>query len=264
MSRTKKWLAIAGIGMAVMMLVAIALPVAAASNVAAPVAHGRGWNGDADGQNLADALGISLEELQAAQQKAAEAALQQAVDDGMLTQEQADALQARGLGSMHARAFGHGMADNIDGEALLADALGISVDDLQAAQLNARGAALDQAVADGHITQEMADQMKARSALGQYLNQSDVRETLRNAYESVVQQAVAAGVITQEQADAILSNDAGFGPFGGMRGFDGMHGHMRDFGGMRQFRVPDNGDNATPSGVFTRPSVRPGTSGISL
>jgi len=72
MSRTKKWLAIAGIGMAVMMLVAIALPVAAASNVAAPVAHGRGWNEGVNGQTyLADALGITAEELQAASKKRA-------------------------------------------------------------------------------------------------------------------------------------------------------------------------------------------------
>lgn len=270
MTRTKKWLAIAGVGMAVMMLVAIALPVAAASNVAAPVANGRGWNGNAGGQNLADALGISLEELQAAQQKAGEAALQQAVDQGMLTQEQADAMQARGLGEMHAKAFGRGMTGAIDGQALLADALGISVADLQAAQLKAEGAALDQAVTDGRITQEQADQMKTRSALGQYMNQDSVRQTLRSAYESVVQQAVAAGVITQEQADTILSNSNGFGPMGGMSGFNGMrgfgemHGHMRGSGGMRQFRAPDSGDSTTPSGIFTRPSVRPSTSGTNL
>ncbi|MEZ4770093.1 MAG: hypothetical protein R2844_16885 [Caldilineales bacterium] len=260
MSRTKKWLAVAGIGMAVVMLVAIALPVAASNTVAAPAAHGRGWNGDAGGQYLAGALGISLEELQAAQQKAGEAALQQAVDDGMLTQEQADALQARGLGFDHARMFGR-MAGNIDGEALLADALGISVADLQAARLTAQGAALDQAVTDGRITQEQADQMKARAAFGQYLNQSDVQAQLRSAYEAVVQKAVAAGVITQEQADAILSNDAGFGRLDGMRGFGAMRapmrglgamrGHMRGFDGGRQFRMPapDSGDSAAPTGI---------------
>lgn len=270
MTRIKKWLIVAGVGLVVVMLAAIALPVAASNTVAAPAAHGPGWNGEADGQNLADALGISLEDLQAAQQKAAEAGLQQAVDQGLLTQEQADALQARGLGMMHARAFGSRMADGIDGEALLADALGISVADLQAAELSARNAALDQAVADGRITQEQADQMKARAAFGQYLNRDDVRQTLRSAYESVVQKAVEAGVITQEQADAILSNADSVGPFGGpfggMRGFHGERGHMRGLDGMRQFRMPaPGGDNVpAPSGTFMHPQVVPGSQGISL
>ncbi|MCB0002455.1 MAG: hypothetical protein KDH86_07865 [Anaerolineae bacterium] len=261
MSRTKKWLAIAGIGMAVMMLVAIALPVAAASNVAAPVAHGRGWNEGVNGQTyLADALGITAEELQAAQQKAGEAALQQAVAEGLLTQEQADAMQARGLGMMHAQAFGRGMAGNIDGQALLADALGISVADLQAAQQKAENTALDQAVTDGRITQEQADQMKAHAAFRQYLNQDDVQQTLRSAYEAVVQQAVTAGVITQEQADAILSNNHGFG---GMHGFGEMRGHGRGFGGMREFRGPAP-DSTAPSGIRVRPGVSPSTSGTNL
>lgn len=266
MTRIRKWLIVAGVGLVVVMLAAIALPVAASNIVAGPRAHVPGWNGEAGGQYLADALGISLEDLQAAQQQAAEAALQQAVDQGLLTQEQADALQARGLGMMHARAFKLRMVSDIDGEALLTDALGISVANLQAAQLSARDAALDQAVADGRITQEQADQMKARAAFGQYLNQDDVRQTLRSAYESVVQQAFEVGVITQEQADAILSNADSAGPFGGLRGFHGMRGHRRGFDGMRQFRMPapDNGDVPAPSGTFMHPQVVPGMQGTSL
>ncbi|GIV78434.1 MAG: hypothetical protein KatS3mg050_2828 [Litorilinea sp.] len=46
-------------------------------------------------QALADALGVTLEELQAAVTQAQEAAVQQAVDDGLITQAQADRILAQ-------------------------------------------------------------------------------------------------------------------------------------------------------------------------
>jgi hypothetical protein len=58
---------------------------------------------------------------------------------------------------------------------------------------------------------------------------------VQSLYENLVQQAVEAGVITQVQADTILSDNHGFGLFGGERG--GRHG----MGG------PRGGD---PSGLF--------------
>src|SRR5262245_58139055 len=48
-----------------------------------------------------------------------------------------------------------------DNSAILAQVLGITTDQLQAAVVKARDAAIDQALADGKITQEQADQLKS-------------------------------------------------------------------------------------------------------
>ena len=58
---------------------------------------GRGFmGGDVDhSQRLADALGITVDELEAAQESAHEAAIAQAIEDGGITQEQADEMQAQ-------------------------------------------------------------------------------------------------------------------------------------------------------------------------
>ena len=184
---------------------------------------------------LADALGISVEELQAAQDtaqaKVLDAALAQAVADGKLTQAQADAFkELQGLRGN--RSFGEFRMGSEDHEAYLAEALGITVEELQAAKDAAAVAGLAQAVADGKITQEQADLMTAGLALKDY-----VGEKLQGIYEETVQQAVQDGVITQEQADQLLDSESGFfgrGGFpGGMRGgfSDGMRGGFP--GGMK-------------------------------
>ncbi len=226
---------------------------------------GRGGRGGAFGQRgidkggdtyLADALGITAEELDAAQEAANVAAIEQAVEAGLLTQEQADrilsgeALGMRGFGS---KGLGHLGAESdeaaIDHTALLADALGITVDELDAARAEAKDAAIAQAVADGTITQEQVELMEARAALkdvidgeaivadvldisveelqaarqdrdsmAQLLEDSgmtttEFMEALQTAYADAVAQAVADGVISQAQADLLSEN-----------GLDGFHG----------------------------------------
>lgn len=246
MKTLKKWMAVAGVGMAVMLLAAVALPAAAAGIDAAPTLHGGGIAGGPSDQYLADALGVSVEDLQAAQQAAAEAGLQQVVDQGLITQEQADAIQERSTLGRFAFGGHHGFFDSaIDPGALLADALGVTVEQLQAARQTAMEAQLAQAVADGRITQEQADLMQARQQLKTYLDEQGLEDTLRTQVEAAVQQAVQAGVITQEQADAFLSNGLGFGKHGGMRGFEGMGGR----GSMRGFGIP--GETPSP-GIFQR------------
>lgn len=123
-------------------------------------------------QLLADALGITVEELQAAYQEARGAAIEQAVEQGLITQEQADEMLSRdgtGRRGFGFRAFGRdpkGLAGGeIDEGALLAEALGITVDELQAAREKANQAALEQAIAEGIITQEQADEMQSRREL---------------------------------------------------------------------------------------------------
>lgn len=264
MRNAKKWMAVAGIGLAVVAMTVIALPVAAATGQQAPVQHG-GWAGGGTGeQALADALGITLEQLQAAEQSAYQAGIQQALDQGLITQAQADALLERSgaFGRMMRMPRGFLGTEDIDHEALLANALGITVDQLQSARLDAQDAALEQAVTDGRITQEQADLMKARQAFRTYLDQQGFPDRLQALYEDALQQAVQAGVLTQAQADAILSSQDVMGGFGhhrlggmgGMRGFgdmDGFHGR----GGMRGFEMPDS---TSPS--LLRPGVELGPS----
>ena len=57
---------------------------------------GRGIEGGVSNEELASALGITVDELTAAYQKANAAALAQAVTDGLITQAQADQLKADG------------------------------------------------------------------------------------------------------------------------------------------------------------------------
>ena len=126
-------------------------------------------------QDLADALGITLDELEAAQQEVFEATLAQAVADGKITQERADQIKDRFGMARFARGmigrfsnFGHFGDDNIDGDALLADALGITVDKLEAARETARDAALARIVEDGKLSQEQVERMTAMRALMNY------------------------------------------------------------------------------------------------
>lgn len=182
---------------------------------------------------LAEALGISEEDLQAAYLKAANAALDQAVEKDLLTQTQADNMKQR-LES--ASADGRGLpfggrgieflrGSDIDGEALLADALGITVDDLQAAYTKAEASALSQAVENGQLTQDQADLLTARRSFQEYLRSQ------QKSYADQVQAALDAGAITQAQADLLLKNEQSFGG----RGF----GMGDDFGpGMRGGMMP--------------------------
>ncbi len=221
---------------------------------------GRGGDSAPTNTYLAEALGVTTAELQTAQQKAAEAGLAQAVKDGLITPAQADAIKQRGsLGGFrfggHLKAFGN---TSIDPQALLADALGISADALQTAQTKARDAQLAQAVKDGNITQEQADNMKAQQALQNYFQDKDLQGQVRSLYEQAVKDAVTAGVITQAQADQFLSNlKSGFGGRGGFMmpglggpGMGGRHGG-RGFGGP-------NGDSSssTPSTPSSQTPMR--------
>ena len=176
--------------------------------------HGRGAADIDRSQYLADALGITVDELNAARDVARDAALDQAVAEGLLTQEQADAIrngEGRGLGIRPPR----GQESSIDMDALLADALGITVDELDVAEQAAREAGLAQAVADGVITQEQADLMAARGALKEFARDGEYA-----SLEEAAQAAVDAGVLTQEQADLILS-----APQSERHGGRGMRGH---------------------------------------
>lgn len=160
-----------------------------------------GFGGSIDHEALlAEALGITVEELQAAQEEAHANAIQQAVDEGLITEEEADLMTSR----LELRTY-------LDREALTAEALGITLEELQQAQ----------------------DEDKPLAVLIYELDlePATVRTNMQTAYENGVQQAVSDGVISQDQADQILEGPGfggrGFGRFGGHRGFDGPGGFGR-------------------------------------
>lgn len=187
-----------------------------------PVQPGQGkeFRGGVTGEGLATALGITTDELETAYQTATTEAINQAVEAGLITQEQAEQFASDGLTRRHFRILHN---SDIDYQSLLAEALGISTDELQAAKLQAFNAAIDQAVADGVLTQEKADLLKGRRAL--YASEN-FQASMNSAYEEAVNQAVSDGVITQAQADQILENAAGKNLFGrmGLGRFIGRHG----------------------------------------
>jgi hypothetical protein len=211
--------------------------------VTPPQLNGRpdfdGARGD-DGAALADALGITVEELQAAQAEARTAAIEQAVEDGLLTQEQADELLA-GNGR-----FGRGVAMGMKHE-YLADALGITVAELQAAQQTVQAQRLADMVESGAITQEQADLMAAQQAVSSYIDREALQATLQAAYEDAIDQALDDGAITQAQADALLSNMPTFGGRGfGDFGFGG-HGGRHHGPGGGEFAPFQNQQQSAPA-----------------
>jgi len=179
---------------------------------------------------LADALGITAEELQTAMQEV--------------------------------RSSFNGRVDKEELDAALADVLGITVDELTAACKEAKDAAIAQALAEGKITEEQVVMMEARESLKNYMEKDEIlanvlgitvedleaakedgqripdllealdidEETfqaeMQAAHKEVLQQAVEEGVITQEQADLILENgfDAPKGPGGPGHGRGGHGG----------------------------------------
>ncbi len=178
-------------------------------------------------QALADALGITLDDLNAAHEQVRTAAIEQAVADGLLTQEQADALLANGAPAWR----GFRMGDEAEQEAALAEALGITADELQAAQDQVFADELAARVGAGVITQEQADMIAAQRAVQGYVDRAGIEAYIQSAHETAIAAALADGVITQEQADTLLeslsSGMRGFGleGFGGRGGRGHGHGH---------------------------------------
>lgn len=173
--------------------------------------RGHHGSGGADEEALAEALGISVEELQAARDKLMADRLAQAVEDGILTQEQVDSMQAM-----------QAVKEYIDRQAILAEALDMTVEELEAAR------------EDGSLSDILAN-----------ITPADLQAQMQAAMQTAVQQAVAGGAITQAQADLILEQLANGT---GMMGKSGGHGGSRGFGGgFRGFRtpLPDDVDSTT-------------------
>ena len=167
---------------------------------------------------LAEALGITVEELQAARRQATAAYLADAVTAGDITQEQADLMLAKVA-----------LSGVIDRHALLAEGLGTTVE------------ALTAALEGG---QSLSDLMTAAG-----IDADTLQTNVQAAYEAAIARAVADGVITQAQADAVLAQENnGFGLFGG-HGFGGhgggRHGHHGRGGSWGIPSLPSTPDSET-------------------
>lgn len=136
----------------------------------------------------------------------------------------------------------------VDDEALAA-ALGITVDELNAAELVAYQTMVAAAVEAGTLTQEQADLLLARKAAQNYLDTDALNATVRAAYADALAEAVAAGDITQAQADALLAQletqtfNFGFGGHGGHGGHGGGRGGR---GGSSLDTLPETTPETTP------------------
>jgi len=127
-----------------------------------------------------------------------------------------------GHGGRGGRGFGP-MGGNIDMEALLAEQLGVSVDELNAAEDKVFADELAAAVANGDLTQEQADLMAAQHAFQRFL-----APRMEQAYSDALTAAVEEGILTQEQADLLESmvmHGGRFGRWGMEPGFPGGRGH---------------------------------------
>ncbi len=203
--------------------------------VAAPFGRGMHMGIEGDDTAVAEKLGKTAEEMTAARTAALEKAVADAVAAGVITQTQADGIAADGLfgwGQL-VRLAGDEYASTLDQEKYFAEALGVTVEALEAARAEVRAAQLAAAVEAGTITQEQADLIAGHQALA---NSDSFVADVKSSLETAINNAVTAGTITQAQADALISKlatqDFGRGLFGGgmFGGRGGMKGGM--MGGM--------------------------------
>jgi hypothetical protein len=187
-------------------------PLASDSSHVLVDTHGQGFGpggrygeGFLDGgyqEALADALGITVEELEAARQTAHEAAVEDALAKAFISQDRMASGLMPGTGF---RGFGFASIE------YLADALEISVGELEDAQMKAHLTLVNQALEAGQLTAAQAEFMKARYALAPYL-----RQAMSGTYKEAIEQAVADGAITESQAELLLDGTGmGFQGLGG-------------------------------------------------
>ena len=201
-------------------------------------------------QALADALGIELTALTAAQEEARIALIDQAVADGHLTAEEGETMKADGSRLRNSSQYGY------DKNQFLADALGVSLETLEAAQLEVYEAELAARVAAGDLTQEEADLKLAQKAAAGYIDTASINTQVRAAQEAAIAAALDDGAITQAQADALLAyldaNPYSFSGFNG-RGHGGHggrgHGGGRGPGSLDTTPTTPDTDTTTTTGT---------------
>lgn len=207
----------------------------------------------ADGKDLVDLAaeqGVDFAAVRDAMEAVHAEALAQAVEDGLITQEQADLMNQRGMngpadgfggrrggfggqrgGMMGGFGAGPMAVDQAEMHTAIAGALGISVEEFEAA------------VDEGQTLVDIAE--------AQGVDLADVQAAMDEIHAAALEQAVADGLITQEQADWMNEHRServlgqGFGPgngpchgdadgsFGGARGGMGRGMGGNSGGGAR-------------------------------
>jgi coenzyme F420-reducing hydrogenase delta subunit len=136
---------------------------------------------------LIDELGLDQETVRQEIQSAVEAAVEQAVTDGTLTEEEAEAFLNPPAPPQ--RGQGEGPGELLDGivdlDEIVAGVLGITVDELDAAR------------EAGTPMPELIDELG--------LDQETVRQEIQSAVEAAVEQAVTDGTLTEEEAEQIIT-----------------------------------------------------------
>lgn len=154
--------------------------------------------------DLAEALGISLDEFKEAKSSAMESLIDQAVELGFITQIQADELKAVedfGCMGLH-RYMGLDEMEQLDFKDFFIEALGINEADYQAAIESVQQANLETAVANGKLTQQEADAITGWQALKE---DTKFNDSIKAAYSAAIEEALEDGTLTQAQADALLN-----------------------------------------------------------
>ncbi len=150
---------------------------------------------------LAESLGVDIADVEAAIQEVKEEAVNQALEDGTITEEQAERiLSGEGRrGGKGGRGNGGGLLrEIIDQDAMntaVADALGITVEELDAAK------------EEGTRLSELAEELGVDIA--------EVEAAKEAVVQEAVDQALEDGTITEEQAERILSGEGHRGGKGG-------------------------------------------------
>ena len=166
--------------------------------------------------DLAESLGVEMEVVEAAIEAARAEAIAQAVADGTITQEEADAMAERAE-------LQNVIRDIFDRDAMTAvaaDVLGLTVEELEAAK------------EDGVRFPELAEEAGIEITV--------LTDAMEQAKADALQSAVDSGLITQEQADEIGSRVGG-----------GNHGPRQGgHGGSHSGGRPSGDGQSAPQGTF--------------
>ena len=221
MKSRKKWLYLILGGIGALVIVFGAGLISVQDVGASPLIQGEGPGrlGGPSGdyaEALAEALGISVDELHTAQEAVHDARLAEAVESGMITEEQLAQI------ANHQRS-GYPIRGRFLGEEFmiaLAEELGISLEELERAQAKVREDFIAQGVQDGVISTDQVEMMEARNAIREYL-----KDGLHDAMEDAIERALSDGAISSDQADLLQDRmEGGFPGRGAFKGDPGFFG----------------------------------------
>jgi len=150
---------------------------------------------------VAGILGISVEKYDAALDQAREQVLDKAVEEGNLTQDQADRIRERAAEGFGPGMMGGGMGRGMMGRGLGQGMMGDSEDSLIAVAADKLGMTVDELQTQLKDGKTVADLAKEKGVDVQI-----IVDAFMAARQETLSQAVTDGKITQEQADQMLEN----------------------------------------------------------